>query len=62
LEEAPDVDDGEPAAVRPHRTGLRYPSDLTDAEWALAGPLIGPAKRGGRRRSVAEREVLNAIF
>ena len=44
------------------RTGLRYPSDLTDAEWALAGPLIGPAKRGGRTRSVDEREVLNAIF
>jgi transposase len=44
------------------RTGLRYPSDLTDAEWALAGPLTAPAKRGGRRRSVDAREVLNAIF
>ncbi len=44
------------------RTGLRYPSDLTDAEWALAGPLIGPAKRGGRKRSVDERAVLDAIF
>ncbi len=44
------------------RTALRYPSDLSDAEWALVGPLIGPAKRGGRNRSVDEREVLNAIF
>ena len=30
------------------RRGLRYPSDLTDAEWALVAPLIPPAKRGGR--------------
>jgi transposase len=44
------------------RTGLRYPSDLTDAEWALAAPLIPPAKRGGRKRSVEVREVLNGIF
>jgi transposase len=44
------------------RRGLRYPSDLTDAEWALVEPFIPPAKRGGRRRSVNVREVLNAIF
>jgi transposase len=44
------------------RIALRYPSDLADAEWALVGPLIRPAKHGGRRRSVDEREVLNAIF
>jgi transposase len=44
------------------RTSLRYPSDLTDAEWALAEPLIPPAKRGGRKRSVDVREVLNGIF
>jgi transposase len=47
---------------RYERTGLRYPSDLTDAEWALAAPLIPPAKRGGRKRTVDEREVLNGIF
>ena len=29
---------------------LRYPSDLTDEEWALVEPLIPPAKRGGNRR------------
>lgn len=44
------------------RRGLRYPSDLTDAEWALVGPMIRPAKRGGRPRTVDIREVLNGIF
>ena len=34
------------------RRKLRYPSDLTDEEWALVSPLIPPAKRAatsGRR-------------
>ncbi len=44
------------------RHGLRYPSDLTDAEWALVAPMIPPAKRGGRKRSIDVREVLNGIF
>src|SRR5215467_4143180 len=44
------------------RKGLRYPSDLTDGEWALIEPMIPPAKRGGRRRKLNIREVLNAIF
>jgi transposase len=44
------------------RRELRYPSDLTDGEWALVEPLIPPAKHGGRKRSVDLREVLNAIF
>ena len=44
------------------RRGLRYPSDLSDAEWALVEPAIPPAKRGGRRREVNVREVLNAIL
>ena len=43
------------------RRGLRYPSDLTDAEWALVAPMIRPAKRGGRPRTVDVREVLNGI-
>ena len=30
------------------RGGLRYPSDLTDAEWALIAASIPPARRGGR--------------
>jgi transposase len=44
------------------RRGLRYPSDLTDAEWSLIAPMIPPAKRGGRPRDVNVREVLNGIF
>ena len=48
--------------VAADRRGLRYESDLTDAEWALVAPLIRPAKRGGRPRTVDVREVLNAIF
>ena len=44
------------------RRGLRYPSDLTDAEWALVAPFVPPARRGGRKREVDVREVVNAIF
>ena len=43
------------------RHGLRYPSDLSDAEWVLVEPMIPPAKHGGRPRDVNVREVLNAI-
>ncbi|WP_420093955.1 IS5 family transposase [Agrobacterium pusense] len=45
-----------------NRNGLRYPSDLTDAEWALVEPLIPPAKRGGRKREVDVREVVNGLL
>ena len=41
------------------RSKLRYPSDLTDEEWALVAPLIPPAKRGGAKRTVDVREVVN---
>ena len=44
------------------RSGLRYPSDLTDTEWAIVEPMIPPAKHGGRRRSANVRAVLNGIF
>lgn len=44
------------------RHHLRYPSDLTDAEWALIEPHIPPAKRGGRRRAVDVREVLQGVL
>lgn len=39
-----------------------YPSDLTDAQWAVLAPLLPPPKRGGRPRRLAMRAVLNAIF
>jgi transposase len=44
------------------RSKLRYPSDLTDAEWAIVGPLIPPAKRGGNKRTVDVREVVNGVM
>lgn len=44
------------------RKGLRYPSDMTDDEWAIVAGMIGPAKRGGRRREVDVREVVNALL
>ena len=48
--------------ARYERRGLRYPTDLTDEEWALAAPHIRPAKRGGRPRTTDMREVVNAIL
>jgi transposase len=44
------------------RSRLRYPSDLTDEEWALVKPLIPLAKRGGNRRHVNTREVVNGLM
>ena len=32
-----------------NRNHLRYPSDVTDAEWALIEPCIPPAKPGGNK-------------
>ena len=47
---------------RYNRDKLRYPSDVTADEWALVKPLIPPARRGGRRREVDVRDVLNGIL
>ena len=44
------------------RSRLRYPSDVADAEWALIGPLIPPAKRGGNKRTIDERAVLDGAM
>ena len=44
------------------RSELRYPSDLTDDEWAHVEQLIPPAKRGGNSRHVDVREVMNGIM
>ena len=44
------------------RRQLRYPSDLTDEEWALIAELIPPAKRGGNKRTVDIREVVNGLM
>ena len=44
------------------RSKLRYPSDLTDDEWALVELLIPPAKRRGNKRTVDVREVVNSVM
>ena len=44
------------------RDNLRYPSDLTEAEWTLVAPFIPPAKPGGRPRTADMRGVMNAIL
>ena len=44
------------------RSQQRYPSDLTSGEWGLVEPLIPPAKRGGGKRRVDMREVVNGIM
>ena len=44
------------------RRKLRYPSDLTNEEWALVEPMIPPAKDGGNKRRVNVREVVNGIM
>ncbi len=43
------------------RAGLRYGSDLTDAEWASLAPFLPPEARCGRKRAYPMREVSNAI-
>ena len=48
--------------ARYDRSGLRYPSDLTDEEWAIIGPLIPLAKRGGNKRKVDVRTVVNGVM
>src|SRR3978361_1886398 len=44
------------------RKGLRYTHDLTEEEWALVAPLIPPAKRGGNKRTVDVREIVNGLM
>jgi transposase len=48
--------------ARYDRSKLRYPSDLTDEEWALIGPLIPPAKSGGNKRTVDVRAIVNGVM
>ena len=43
------------------KTVKRYPSDLTDKEWALIRPLLPPASGEGRRRKTDLREIINAL-
>ena len=49
------------ARVEHRRNCARYPSDLTDREWALIAPLLPPARPGGRPRTTEMRSVVEAI-
>ena len=40
----------------------RYPSDTTDAEWAVLEPLVPGPRPGGRPAAHERREVVDAIF
>ena len=52
-----------PATRRQHsRAGLRYETDLTDAEWCLIAPYLPGPKSTGRPRRWPLREIVNAIF
>jgi transposase len=44
------------------RDGLRYQTDLTDAEWALIEPFMPAPRRRGRPWAWSLREIMNAIF
>src|SRR3954471_19788817 len=44
------------------RVCARYPSDMTDREWAIIAPLLPPARSGGRPRTVDVRAVVDAIL
>ena len=44
------------------RDGLRYASDLRDAEWEVLEPCLPSAKVLGRPRTTSLREVVNAIL
>ena len=48
--------------ARYDRSRLRYPSDLTYGEWALLKLEIPPARRGGNKRTVDVREVVNGLM
>lgn len=38
-----------------------YPTDLTDAQWAVLEPLVPPPKPGGRPPAHPRRELVNAM-
>ena len=40
----------------------RYPSDLTDAQWARLEPLLPLVRPGGRPRAHPLREIIDALL
>jgi putative transposase len=43
-------------------TRRRYPTDLTDAQWAVLAPLVPAPKPGGRPAVHERREIVDAIL
>ncbi len=52
----------EQPSPRVDRRRRRYPSDVTNHEWALIAPLLAQAPGPGRKRTVDLRSIVNAIF
>jgi putative transposase len=51
------------ATASQKETTKRYPSDCTDAEWAIIEPFTRkPEGQAGRKREVNMREIVNALF
>jgi len=50
------------ARAEHNRDRLRFPSDLTDREWAIVEPMIPGARRGGRPRTTDMRDVMEPVF
>ena len=48
--------------TRRDRSFLRYPTDLTNEEWAAIAPFIPPARRRSNTRTVDIREVANGVL
>lgn len=44
------------------RRQRRYPTDLTDSQWAVLAPLFPDAEPGGRPRKADKRKIVEAIF
>ena len=39
-----------------------YPTDMSDAEWAILEPLVPAPQSGGRPAKYARRDIVDAIF
>lgn len=58
------TDPADTSAHLPTTRARRYPSDTSDAEWAILAPLVpagGPSRRGGRRPTHSRRDIVDAI-
>ena len=54
------MDDGKSRSLRPQQASLSKRSD--GEEWRHVEPLIPPGKRGGGKRTVVMREVVNGLM